>query len=51
MPIIQGDVVPDVAALSQPGRLTKEMRPLWQAQQDIQQELSRVGKEIRAVEQ
>lgn len=51
MPIIQGDIVPDVAALSQPGRLTKEMRPLWQAQQDIQQELSRVGKEIRTVEQ
>jgi len=51
MPIVQGQVVPDVSVLSSPGRLTKEMRPLWQAQQEVQQQLSRVGKEIRAVEQ
>lgn len=51
MPIVQGEVVPDVASLSQPGRLTKEMRPLWQAQQDVQQQMSRVGKEIRTIEQ
>jgi len=51
MPIVQGQVVPDIAALSKPGRLTAEMRPLWEAQQEVQQSLSRVGKEIRSLEQ